>query len=111
MKRSFRRRFPERHVDIVLTGVLLVMGLAPPLAAICDGTIFGDGFEGGDTSAWDNSPSSARPDGSWRFVVDFTGTPRAFVVELVARPDGRLVGYLLGGTRSRTFVGGAATGS
>jgi hypothetical protein len=82
-----------------------------PLGAICDGTVFRDGFETGDTSAWSGSPAAVRADGTWRFAVDFAGTPRAFVIELVERGDGRLFGYLLGGTRYRSFVGGARSGA
>ncbi|MGE0641556.1 MAG: hypothetical protein AB7P46_14915, partial [Thermoanaerobaculia bacterium] len=90
--------------------LLLAVVFSPPLGAVCDSTIFHDSFESGDTSAWANSPAPARADGTWRFVVDFAGSARAFSLELVQRPDGRLLGYLLGATRFRSMVEGTVAG-
>lgn len=78
-------------------------------AAVCAGLIFADDFERGDTSLWDNSPDPARVDGTWIFSLDFGGTLRPFTLELIERPDGALVGYLLGGTFRRVLIGGAVT--
>ena len=70
-----------------LAALFLALAAAPAWA-ICDGTIFRDGFEGGDTSAWSNSPAAPRADGAWRLEIDFAGSPRAFALELVERADG-----------------------
>ena len=92
-----------------LAALFLALAAAPAWA-ICDGTIFRDGFEGGDTSAWSNSPAAPRADGAWRLEIDFAGSPRAFALELVERADGSLLGYLLGGTDRRTMVTGSEAG-
>jgi len=79
--------------------------------AACTDVVFRDGFETGDTSRWANSPAPKLATGTWLFSLDFTGSTRRFAVELVERPAGQLAGYLLDGTRHRTFVTGAVSGS
>ena len=97
---------------IVATASLVALLLAAHQAgADCTDTSFRDGFESGDTSRWANSPDEALATGTWLFSLDFTGSTRRFALELVERPGGQLVGYLLGGTRYRTLVTGSISGS
>ena len=97
---------------IVATASLVALLLAAHEAgADCTDTSFRDGFESGDTSRWANSPDEALATGTWLFSLDFTGSTRRFALELVERPGGQLVGYLLGGTRYRTLVTGSISGS
>ncbi len=84
---------------------------ADPADAACSSWVFADGFETADTSRWDNSPDPPRPGGTWTFALDFSGTLRPFALELVERPGGDIVGYLLGGTYERVVVGGAVSGT
>jgi hypothetical protein len=95
--------------SIVVLVVLLVP--AGPAAASCADLIFLDGFDTGDTSRWDNSPDPALATGTWTFNLDFTGSSRAFALELNQRSNGSLTGYLLGGTRDRILVTGSVSGS
>lgn len=87
-----------------------LLGPAAPALASCSGLIFVDAFETGDTSRWGNSPDPARATGTWTFDLDFAGTVRPFALELLERPDGSVVGYLLGGTYFRTLIGGQVAG-
>jgi len=82
-----------------------------PASAFCDAAVFRDGFESGETQRWSNSPALPRADGTWTFTLDFAGSERLFALELAQRDGGDVVGYLLGGTRFRTLVRGALTGS
>jgi hypothetical protein len=82
----------------------------PAAASSCAGLVFVDGFETADTSRWGNSPDPARATGTWTFDLDFSGTTRGFAVELVERPDGSVVGVLLGGTHAWQLVSGSAAG-
>jgi hypothetical protein len=93
--------------------VTLVVVLFPagPAAAACSDLLFRDTFETGDTSRWGNSPDPARVTGTWTFDLDFTGTSRAFALELIQRSNGSVVGYLLGGTHDRVLVAGSVSGS
>jgi hypothetical protein len=106
-RRGRTAAFPRPAALAVVT---LSLAAVAPAWGICDGTIFRDGFETGDTSAWSNSPAAPRADGAWRLVIDFDGTPRAFALDLVERADGSLVGYLLGGTSQGTMVTGSESG-
>lgn len=90
--------------------VLGPLVVAHPAFPACADAIFRDAFETGDTSRWANSPTPPRAGGTWLFALDFDGTTRPFVLELVERADGSLFGYLLGGTRYRTMVSGAVAG-
>lgn len=49
--------------------------------------------------------------GVWIGSLDFGGSSRAFAFQLEERHDNRLVGYVLGGTGSRTIVDGARRGA
>ncbi len=93
---------------LALTALLLAAG---PARSACTDVVFRDGFETADTSRWANSPDPAPTTGTWIFSLDFTGSRRSFALELVERPGGQIVGYLLGGTRHRTFVTGSLSGS
>jgi len=93
---------------LALAALLLA---ADPAKAACTNVAFRDGFESGDTSRWGNSPDPALATGTWLFSLDFTGSTRKFALELVERPGGQIVGYLLGGTRYRTLVTGSGSGS
>ncbi|MEZ5312675.1 MAG: hypothetical protein R2862_02980 [Thermoanaerobaculia bacterium] len=79
-------------------------------SAACSDRIFVDAFESGDTSRWSNSPDPATATGTWLFSLDFDGTVRPFALELIERSNGSVVGYLLGGTASRTVVSGSVAG-
>ncbi|NHZ72843.1 MAG: hypothetical protein GWP16_00010 [Nitrospirae bacterium] len=109
----FRPRTDVRLTRLLASFLALAALLlaADPARAACTDVAFTDGFESGDTSRWANSPVAAPASGSWLFSLDFTGSARKFAVELVERPGGQLVGYLLGGTRYRTLVSGLASGS
>ena len=79
--------------------------------ASCSDLIFLDSFETGGTSRWANSLDPALATGTWTFNLDFTGSSRAFALELIQRPNGTVTGYLLGGTRKRVLVRGSVSGS
>jgi hypothetical protein len=69
--------------------------------------IFADGFESGETCAWEGTcPAPSDVSGAWVGSLDFAGSERAFVVQLHQRLDGRLIGYVLGGTHRRTVLDG-----
>jgi hypothetical protein len=107
----------KRDSDSILklgVWVVLLVSLTPAAESVdapCAGRIFSDNFETGDTSRWGNSADPAVTTGSWTFTLDFTGSSRAFALELVQRPSGAVTGYLLGGTRDRTVVAGSVSGS
>ena len=101
---------PARPIAFVIALIALLLA-ADPAQAACTSVVFRDGFETGDSSRWANSPAPALATGTWLFSLDFTGSTRRFALELIERPAGQLVGYLLGGTRHRTFVTGSASGS
>jgi hypothetical protein len=109
--RSLRRTVV--HPAAKILGVAMVASVlgAGQLAASCSDVIFRDGFEFGDTSRWANSPDPARATGTWIFTLDFGATTRDFVLDLLQRPNGVIVGYLLGGTSSRVLVTGLVTGA
>jgi hypothetical protein len=112
--RSIRRerRAAVRVGRAILVSALLAGSLKPGrVAASCADLIFRDGFELGDTARWSNSPDPARATGTWTFSLDFSGTTRTFALELIQRPNGAIVGYLLGGTSSRVLVGGSLSGA
>jgi len=106
-----------RDVDSILRLSTLAMMLialflpAVPAFAGCSDLIFLDTFETGDTSRWGNSPDPVLATGTWTFNLDFTGSSRAFALELMQRPNGAVMGYLLGGTRERVLVRGSVSGS
>jgi hypothetical protein len=96
----------------VVVTAFLAIGLAEEnAAASCNDLIFRDGFESGNSSLWSNSPDPALATGSWIFNLDFTGTTRAFTLELIERDDGAVTGYLLGGTTYRVLVNGSVSGT
>jgi hypothetical protein len=59
-------------------------------------------------------PVSTRPfrmaDGVWVGALSVGGSPRSVVLALGERDDGRLIGYVLGGTSQRTVVSGRRIG-
>jgi hypothetical protein len=59
-------------------------------------------------------PVSSRPvrmaDGVWVGALSLGGSPRSVVLALSERDDGRLIGYLLGGTSQRSVVSGRRIG-
>lgn len=81
------------------------------VAASCSDLIFRDGFELGGTNRWANSTDPPLATGTWTFSLDFSGTTRAFALELIQRSSGAVTGYLLGGTRDRVLVAGSVSGS
>lgn len=98
--------------------MLLILGIcfavvlpSDPASAACSDLVFLDGFEIGDTSRWTNSAAPARADGTWMFDLNFTGSIRAFALELVQQQNGAVVGHLFGGTPQRVLVNGSATGT
>ncbi len=69
--------------------------------------IFADGFASGDTCAWGGTCADpAVVDGVWIGTLDFDGTVRPITIQLSQRGDGRVMGYLLGGTSKRIVVDG-----
>lgn len=98
---------PRALRPLAIAALLAPHGVAH---AICADRIFVDAFETGDTSRWSNSPDPARATGTWTFSLDFDGSVRPFALELLERSNGAVVGYLLGGTVSRTLVSGSVTG-
>ncbi len=100
-------------VPLLVAATVVVLLFVPTgrAAASCADLLFRDAFETGDTSRWANSPDPARATGTWTFNLDFTGTTRAFAVELMERSGGSVTGYLLGGTRERVLVAGSVSGS
>jgi hypothetical protein len=88
--------------------LLLAFSGVPTLSlAIGAPVIFADGFESGDICAWQGSCSAPSDvSGVWVGSLDFAGSERAFVVQLHQRLDGRLIGYILGGTHRRTVLDG-----
>ncbi len=85
-------------------------GLGPGLASNAwseTPLIFSNDFESGDTCAWQgNCPAPQSVAGVWVGVVDFDGTSRPMTIQLEERNDGRLIGYVFGGTPRRTVTGG-----
>ena len=71
--------------------------------------IFEDGFETGNTCAWSpgTCPTPSDLSGSWLGEFDFDGTPRWIALQLEQRGDGRLFGYILGGTGDRSILSGS----
>lgn len=103
-------RRTARHRVCFLVSISLLLA-TDPVRSACTDVVFRDGFESGDTNRWANSPDGVLVTGTWLFDLDFTGSNRSFALELIARPGGQIVGYLLGGTRHRTFVTGSVSGS
>jgi len=98
------------QISALVLGFVLLLPSGPATAS-CSDLIFLDTFETGDTSRWGNSPDPALATGTWSFTLDFTGSSRAFALELIQRSDGSVTGYLLGGTRERVLVAGSVSGT
>ncbi len=96
---------------VLATALIALLFVADVAISECTDGIFHDGFESGDETFWSNSPNATLATGTWLFSLDFTGSTRRFALELIERPGGQIVGYLLGGTRYRTFVSGSTPGS
>ena len=99
---------------VVLAGALLALAHPSGRAAAGVGpVVFGDGFESGDLCAWENTcPPPSTVASTWIGALDFAGSNRPIVLQLHQRGDGRLIGYVLGGTQRRTVVEGVyAAGS
>ncbi len=92
--------FLDRMIRVLIL-LFVLLYASGALASVCTEVTFGDGFEALDT------PVATTVTGSWLFSLDFEGSKRNFAAELIERSDGRIVGYLMGGTRYRTFVTGA----
>ncbi len=105
---SFVRFMPRFSGAFWMALLFLVFsGVPAPSLALGAPVIFADGFESGDTCAWQGTcPAPSDVSGVWVGSLDFAGSERAFVVQLHQRLDGRLIGYVLGGTYRRTVLGG-----
>lgn len=89
------------RICVLFLAMLYVSGV---WATACTEVTFHDGFETAE-------PTKTTVTGSWLFSLDFAGSKRNFAAEFIERPDGRIVGYLLGGTRYRVFVAGTHSDS
>jgi len=111
MLRNKRNRTSVALLPVLAAAFIALVLPAGHAVASCSDLIFLDTFESGGTSRWINSPDPALATGTWTFNLDFTGSSRAFALELIQRPNGSVTGYLLGGTHQRVLVRGSVSGS
>ena len=111
MLRNKRGRPSVAPLPVLAAAFIVLVLSADRAEASCSDLLFLDTFETGGTSRWANSPDPALATGTWTFNLDFTGSSRAFALELIERPNGSVTGYLLGGTSEHVLVRGSVSGS
>jgi len=88
MLRNERGRTSVRLLPVLVAAFIALVLPAGRAVASCSDLIFLDTFETGGTNRWANSPDPALATGTWTFNLDFTGSSRAFALELIERPNG-----------------------
>ena len=110
--KNTHRRTVDRSAKSLVTAACALLALAAGVSGATEiPLIFADGFASGDTCAWGGvCADPAVVDGVWVGTLDFAGSVRPITIQLAQRADGRVIGYLLGGTSQRIVLDGEYTG-